>query len=127
MKNYNWDQKIILIADDEEMNYFFIEAILEQTNAKLIWAKNGIEVLDIIRKIKDIDIILMDIRMPEKDGLTATKEIRLEKNNIPIIAQTAYALSEDKSKCLKAGCNDYLTKPINNDTLLSTIDKYLQS
>jgi CheY-like chemotaxis protein len=126
MKNYSWESKKILVAEDEEMNYLFVEAMLELTNVQLVWAKNGIEVLDIINTDKDIDLILMDIRMPEMDGLTATKAIRKDNIKIPIIAQKAYAMSEDKSKCLKAGCDDYFTKPINNDLLLSAIDKYFQ-
>jgi len=125
MDIYNWDCKKILIAEDEETNFLFIEAILEDTKAILFWAKSGLEVINQFNQNKDIDLILMDIKMPEMDGLTATKKIREIDPNVPIIAQTAYAMSEDKNKCLKAGCNDYLTKPINYRLLLSTIDKYL--
>jgi hypothetical protein len=127
MDNYNWDCKKILIAEDEETNFLFIEAILEDTKAILLWAKSGTEVIHLFKENKDIDLILMDIKMPEMDGLTATKKIREMNLHVPIIAQTAYAMSEDKNKCLKAGCNDYLTKPINHRLLLSTIDKYLAS
>ena len=74
---------------------------------------------------EDIDLILMDIKMPEMDGLTAARKIREKSISVPIIAQTAYAMSEDKNKCLNAGCNDYLTKPINHKLLLTTIDKFL--
>lgn len=125
MDNYNWERKKILIAEDEETNFLFIEAILEDTKAKIFWAKSGIEVINQFKQNKDINLILMDIKMPEMDGLTAAKKIREIDPNVPIIAQTAYAMSEDKNKCLKAGCNDYLTKPINHRLLLSTIDKYL--
>jgi two-component system, cell cycle response regulator DivK len=127
MDNYNWDCKKILIAEDEETNFLFIEAILEDTKAILLWAKSGTEVIHLFKENNDIDLILMDIKMPEMDGLTATKKIREMNSHVPIIAQTAYAMSEDKNKCLKAGCNDYLTKPINHRLLLSTIDKYLAS
>lgn len=125
MDNYNWEFKKILIAEDEETNFLFIEAILEDTKANLLWAKSGTEVLKLYNENKDIQLILMDIKMPEMDGLTATKKIRELNEHVPIIAQTAYAMSEDKNKCLKAGCTDYLTKPINHRLLLSTIDKYL--
>ena len=125
MDNYNWECKKILIAEDEETNFLFIEAILEDTKAVLLWAKSGIEVINLFKENSDINLILMDIKMPEMDGLTATKKIREIDSGVPIIAQTAYAMSEDKNKCLKAGCNDYLTKPINHRLLLSTIDKYL--
>jgi two-component system, cell cycle response regulator DivK len=124
MDNYIWEFKKILIAEDEETNYLFVEAILEDTKAELIWAKNGLDALEKFNQINDIDLILMDIKMPEMDGLTATKKIRLVNTDIPIIAQTAYAMSEDKNKCLNAGCTDYLTKPINHRLLLATIDKY---
>lgn len=124
MKKYSWDSKKILIAEDEETNYLFVEAILEDTNAQLIWAKDGKDVLDLIDKHDDLDLILMDIKMPEMDGLTATRKIRQTNKDIPIIAQTAYAMSEDKTKCLNAGCNDYLAKPISHNLLLATIEKY---
>jgi CheY-like chemotaxis protein len=120
---FTWEFKKILIAEDEETNYLFIEAILEDTKATLIWAKNGVEAVEKFNE--DIDLILMDIKMPEMDGLTAAKKIREKSNSVPIIAQTAYAMSEDKNKCLNAGCNDYLTKPINHKLLLTTIDKFL--
>jgi CheY-like chemotaxis protein len=120
---FTWEFKKILIAEDEETNYLFIEAILEDTKATLIWAKNGVEAVEKFNG--DIDLILMDIKMPEMDGLTAARKIREISNSVPIIAQTAYAMSEDKNKCLNAGCNDYLTKPINHKLLLTTIDKFL--
>jgi two-component system, cell cycle response regulator DivK len=123
MKDYAWELKTILIAEDEETNYLFVEAILEDTRANLIWAKNGSEAVEKFSQ-QDVDLILMDIKMPEMDGLTATRKIRLQSESVPIIAQTAYAMSEDKMKCLNAGCNDYLTKPINHKLLLSTIDKF---
>jgi CheY-like chemotaxis protein len=124
MEKYCWDSRKILIAEDEETNYLFVEAILEDTNAQLIWAKDGKDVLELISKHDDLDLILMDIKMPEMDGLTATRKIRQTNKDIPIIAQTAYAMSEDKTKCLNAGCNDYLAKPISHNVLLATIEKY---
>jgi CheY-like chemotaxis protein len=125
MENYYWGCKKILIAEDEETNFLFVEAILEDTKAELLWAKNGVDALNLLQGNSDIDLVLMDIKMPEMDGLMATQKIRQFNKEIPIIAQTAYAMTEDKNKCLKAGCNDYLTKPINHRILLSTIDKYL--
>jgi two-component system, cell cycle response regulator DivK len=124
MDIFSWEQKKILIAEDEETNYLFIEAILEDTKAELIWAKNGLEAVEKFKN-NEIDLILMDIKMPEMDGLTATAKIREICSSVPIIAQTAYAMSEDKNKCLSAGCDDYLTKPINHKLLLVTIDRFL--
>jgi len=127
MDNYIWEYKKILIAEDEETNYLFVEAILEDTKAELIWARNGNEAVELFNQFADVDLILMDIKMPDMDGLTATRLIRKINGNVPIIAQTAYAMSEDKNKCLNAGCTDYLTKPINHRLLLATIDKYLST
>lgn len=124
MDIFIWEKKRILIAEDEETNYLFIEAILEDTKAELIWARNGAEAVEKFKN-NEVDLILMDIKMPEMDGLKATEKIREICSSVPIIAQTAYAMSEDKSKCLDAGCNDYLTKPINHKQLLLTIDKFL--
>jgi len=124
MDIFTWEHKRILIAEDEETNYLFIEAILEDTKAELIWARNGVEAVEQFKN-NEIDLVLMDIKMPEMDGLTATEQIRQICSTVPIIAQTAYAMSEDKNKCLNAGCDDYLTKPINHKLLLLTIDKYL--
>jgi CheY-like chemotaxis protein len=126
MEVYEWETKKILIAEDEETNYLFVEAILEDTKANLIWAKNGKEAVDKFSQNSDIDLILMDIKMPEMDGLTATQCIRQKSASVPIIAQTAYALSEDRNKCMNVGCNDYLTKPINHKVLLSTIEKFFK-
>jgi CheY-like chemotaxis protein len=127
MDNYIWEYKKILIAEDEETNYLFVEAILEDTKAELIWAKNGKDAIEKFSQVSGVDLILMDIKMPEMDGLTATKHIRQMDRNVPIIAQTAYAMSEDKNKCISAGCTDYLTKPINHRLLLATIDKYFST
>lgn len=122
---FTWERRTILVAEDEETNYLFIEAILEDTKASLIWAKNGLEAVEKFND--DVDLVLMDIKMPEMDGLSATQKIRQKSSSVPIIAQTAYAMSEDKNKCLKAGCNDYLTKPLNHKLLLTTIDKFLSA
>src|SRR5208283_4359511 len=123
MENYAWSHKKILIAEDEEANFLFIEAILEETQATLIWAHNGKEAIEKYNLNHDIDIILMDIKMPEMDGLSATRKIKQLNHDIPIIAQTAYAMSEDRNTCLNLGCDDYLTKPINHKQLLTIINK----
>lgn len=126
MDAFSWEKKRILVAEDEETNFLFIEAILEDTKVNLLWAKNGLEAIQKFKE-NEVDLILMDIKMPEMDGLTATSEIRKISKQVPIIAQTAYAMSEDKNKCMYAGCNDYLTKPINHRLLLNTIDRFLSS
>ncbi|WP_372752362.1 response regulator [Labilibaculum sp.] len=124
-QKYNWKNKRILIVEDEEINNMFFDAALSRTKSKLLWAKNGKEAVDIIEQSDDIDVILMDIRLPIMDGCEATRRIKKSHKEIPIIAQTAYALEGDRERILDAGCDDYLSKPIRFEELLETIDKYL--
>jgi len=111
----------IVIAEDETaiINYFKI--ILESISDDLLFAKNGIEAIELCRKNKDVDLVLMDIKMPEMDGHTATRKIREFNKEIVIIAQTAYALEGNQYEAIESGCNDYITKPINRDILLEKI------
>ncbi len=123
-KKYLWEDKKILIVEDVDSNYLFLETLIGKTKAKVTWAKTGIQAINLCEKIKP-DIILMDIQLPELNGYEATKQIRLSNKDVPIIAQTAYAFSGEKEKIKNAGCNDYITKPINPGILMETINKYL--
>ena len=115
-----------MIVEDVEMNYLYIEEILEETEINCLWARTGKDALQIFNQHADkLDLILMDIMLPDIDGFLVTKKIRSENNVIPIIAQTAYALSGDQEKTIEAGCNDYISKPINQETLLNLMSKYL--
>ena len=116
--------KTILIAEDTESNYFFIEAFLERTNVKLIWAQDGVEAVNLFKE-NNISLVLMDIMMPEKDGYDATREIKQIDSNIPVIAQTALALPDDEAKCYEAGCDYVLVKPINSEDLIATIKRFI--
>jgi CheY-like chemotaxis protein len=93
---------------------------------EILKARTGIEAVEICRANQDIDLILMDIRMPDMGGYEATRQIRLFNQEVVIIAQTAYGLTGDREKSMEAGCNDYISKPINKDKLLSLIQKYLK-
>jgi signal transduction histidine kinase/CheY-like chemotaxis protein len=126
-KTYNWEGKTFLVAEDEEDNFRYIEVALALSNASLIWARDGKEAVDIFRKIDNIDLVLMDIKMPFMDGYAATKEIKSISNTVPVIAQTAYALSEEKEKSIAVGCDDFIAKPIGYEDLLSTIHKFVPS
>ena len=108
-------------------NVFALTSALEEKNMIVIIGKNGREGIDKLHQNQDIDLILMDIMMPEMDGYSAMKEIRKEKKflKIPIIALTAKAMREDKNKCIEAGANDYLTKPIELDKLISLLRVWL--
>lgn len=121
-----WKDKVFLIAEDDKYNFRIIEELLRNTNVTIIHAWNGEEVLEKISAKTKIDLILMDIRMPVMNGLITAREIRKSLPDITIIAQTAYANEEDKKLCIIAGCNDYISKPIDKSQLLKTIRKYLK-
>ena len=118
------DKKKILIAEDEPINYTYLKVVLEPTNAQILWAKNGNEAIEIVNQ-QAIDLVLMDIKMPVVDGYMAFKEIRQKFPDLPVIAQTAYAMQEEKAKLLDAGFNAYLPKPINSAELIEVITKFL--
>ena len=115
--------KKILLADDDMRNVFAISSILESQEINVLVARNGREALDKFNENTDVDLILMDIMMPEMDGYTAMREVRKMEmgKDIPIIAITAKAMKEDRSKCIDAGADDYMTKPIDAEKLLSLI------
>jgi CheY-like chemotaxis protein len=123
-KNYDWGNKVILIAEDVETSKRYFKAALNRTNAKLLWAKNGKEAVDLVKKNKKIDIILMDLHMPELNGFKATRIIKNINKDIPIIVQTAYILAGEEEMSYEAGCDEFLAKPIKFNTLLTTIGKY---
>lgn len=121
----NWSNKIILIADDVKDNYLFLKGVLMDTKALILWAKNGLEALTMCKNNNDINIVLMDIRMPLMNGYDATKSIKTIRPKLPIIAQTAFSSLEDREMCLAVGCDDYIVKPIHNDKIISMIAKYM--
>ncbi len=120
----DFTNKMALIAEDIEINYKILDGILKKKGIQTVWAKNGKEAVELCRNSK-FDLVLMDIRMPQMDGLEATSLIRKFNKTLPIIAQTAYALENEKDKCFEVGCNDYISKPINSKQLLNLINKYL--
>lgn len=123
-ENPDWSDKKILVAEDESSNFQLIRILLKETGITLDWAKNGVETLDALSD-KDYDLILMDLKMPEMDGYETTKVLRRRKYQIPVIAQTAYAMSHDKEKALEAGCDDYIAKPILKEPLIDIISKHI--
>lgn len=115
----------ILIAEDDVISEEYISIMLKKFGKTIICAKNGIEAVAACRQNPDIDLVLMDIQMPELNGYEATQQIREFNKDVYIIAQTAYALRGDKEKTLEAGCNDYLTKPILASDLKEKINKFI--
>ena len=120
-KYLNLKDKTILIAEDDDINYCLLVEMLKGTNATILWAKNGQQSIDIIKKHPETDLILMDIRMPEMDGYQATKKIKKMNKDIPIIVQTAFAMVDEQKKSFEAGCDEYVAKPLNTKELLSKI------
>ncbi len=116
----------ILIAEDIENNFLFFREGLKPFGMKIIRAVNGAEAVDIIRTNQNISIVLMDMRMPVMDGYEATQKIKELNPRIRIIATTAYALSGEKEKCLNAGCDYYLSKPIRIDNLMEKIADFIK-
>lgn len=122
---YNFSGKKILVVDDEEINWLLIKDVFEDTLANLTWARVGQEAIDLVASGEHYDLILMDMKMPILNGFDTTMEIKKINKNIPVIAQTAYAMSDEKIKCLEAGCIDYLSKPIEISALLNMVNKHL--
>lgn len=122
---YNWKDKVILVAEDVPTNFLLVKKSLRKTEVNLIWAKNGQEAVDECKKDQQIDLVLMDIRMPVMNGLEATRLIKPIRKDLPIIAQTAYAMDSDRNRSLEAGCNDYISKPIDLKAFIELISKYI--
>ncbi|HNY03880.1 MAG TPA: response regulator, partial [Bacteroidales bacterium] len=116
----------ILVAEDDEVNFTYLNMILSRSCKSVLRAINGIEAVRLHKEGKGIDIILMDIKMPGMDGYEATRLIRQFDQEVIIIAQTAHASKGEREKVLEAGCNDYITKPFNPDQLIEIILRNLK-
>lgn len=125
--NYDWANKTILIAEDDNINFKYLEILLKKTNIRIIRASDGEEAINQFRDNENIDLILMDIQMPNIDGYEATQVIKSLRKDVPIIAQTANAMNEDMEHCLEAGCDGYISKPIDKQTLLDKIHLFIQT
>jgi CheY-like chemotaxis protein/anti-sigma regulatory factor (Ser/Thr protein kinase) len=124
-EEYDWSNKTILIIEDDLMGFEFLKEIMEPTKVKILIAENGLKGIDMIKSNPDIDLVLMDLRIPKMDGYTATTEIKKICPELPVIAQTANALPEDRIRAEEAGCDDFVTKPINRKEFLLTVSKYI--
>jgi CheY-like chemotaxis protein len=129
MKNVDLQTKNlkILVVDDDELSEMLLSTILKEYSQKIYKARTGIKAIEIYRRNPDIDLILMDIQMPELNGYEATKQIRKLNKDVIIIAQTAFALSDDKEKSILAGCNDYISKPVMKNELIALIKRHIKS
>ena len=125
VNEYNWEGKTVLIAEDIASNYNFLRLLLKKTKVGIIWVENGKDALDEVESNAKIDLLLLDINLPIMNGYEAATAIKKIRPDLPIIAQTAYALEGDKEKSLAAGCNDYIPKPIVISVLLKKMHEYL--
>jgi len=123
--SYNWSGKTILVAEDDLNSFKFLRELLDKTGVEILHAPNGKMAVEIFRSDTDIDLVIMDIQMPEMDGLEATKLIKKMNFQIPVIAQTAFAMAGDKEKFQKAGCDEYIPKPVNMNQILAIINHFL--
>ena len=122
---FNWSNYTVLIVEDDTINYKVIEAMLRNSKINIIHVDNGVKAIEQVRNNPQIDLVLMDVHLPEMSGLEATTKIKEVNNTLPIIAQTANAMSDDKDRCIDAGCADYISKPINMNELFVKISKFL--
>ena len=117
----------ILVVDDDMRNVFVLTTLLEEHQMQVYTANDGKEAIDMLLQHSDIELVLMDIMMPEMDGYEAMRRIRAMQqfNNLPMIALTAKAMTGDREKCIEAGASDYITKPVDNNKLLSLMRVWL--
>lgn len=120
-------QNVILIAEDDDTSYALLQVYLSQENYRLLRSVNGKQTIEMFKENPDISLILMDLKMPVMDGYDATREIKKINSELPVIAQTAYALTGDSQKAADAGCDDYVTKPIKKEDLLGKIKRNLKN
>jgi CheY-like chemotaxis protein len=115
----------ILIVEDDEVSYSLLKRTIQKIGKEVLHAITGVQAIEACRSNPDLDLVLMDIRMPIMDGCEATRQIRQFNKDVIIIAQTAYAFAGDSEKAIEAGCNDYITKPLNMTALFELIKKHV--
>ena len=122
----DWTDKAILIAEDEDSNYLYLEAVLQKTGAKLIWARNGEEAIEACKNEEKIGLVLMDLQMPNINGYQAREVIKDLSPDTPQIAQTAFAMADDEKRAMDAGFDAYISKPIRKNNLLALVGRFLE-
>ncbi len=123
---YTWKDKVILVVEDDVVNFRFLEALLQDKAVQILHASNGLQAVQLCKTINKIDLVLMDLKMPDMDGIEATRQIRAFNRKVPIIAQTAFVMENELKKCHEAGCDDHITKPIDIKEFLEKVDKFLR-
>lgn len=123
----NWSSRKCLLVDDNKDVLIYLNRVLLDTGVTILTARSGFEAIEMIKSIPDIDVVLLDMQMPEMNGIEATKEIRKIRNNLPIIAQTAFIFEDDKDIIMEAGCDACLIKPIRKEHLLTVMSSFVKS
>jgi PAS domain S-box-containing protein len=127
LKPIDWSSKKCLLVDDNKDVLIYLNRILVDTGVSILSARSGFEALEIIKATPDIDVVLLDMQMPEMNGIEATREIRKIRKDLPIIAQTAFVFEDDKDIIIEAGCDACLIKPIRKDHLLTVMSSFVKS
>ncbi len=123
----NWSHRKCLLVDDNKDILLYLNRVLIDTGIRILTARSGMEAIETVKKTPDIDVVLLDMQMPEMNGIEATREIRKIRRDIPIIAQTAFIFEDDKDIILEAGCDACLIKPIRKDHLLTVMSSFLKT
>lgn len=118
---------LILIVEDDYNDYLFAKTLLKIANIDFLWAEDGANAIALCKKCKNIDLVLMDIRLPVMDGFEATKRIKSIRKELPVIAVTAYAMANDRENALNKGCDDYVSKPYKSKELFRIIKKWTKT
>lgn len=122
---YNFVGKTILIAEDEDISRFLFEKALKKTRANLFFVKDGVEAVEMVKENAEIDLVLMDIRLPRMNGFDATVKIKEMVPELPVVIQTAYAMQSTRDEARQIGCDEFITKPIKIEALLSLLHRHL--
>ncbi|PKP10699.1 MAG: response regulator [Bacteroidetes bacterium HGW-Bacteroidetes-4] len=121
----NWSNKTILVAEDEPANFLFIEKILNSTEVKILRAENGSEAVSLVTSHPEIDLVLMDIYMPNLDGFEAAKQIKILRPGLPVVAQTFYQQEITEKEFGNSGFDAIIRKPVNINKLLAMLERFL--
>ena len=122
----DWSGKTILVVEDIYNNVLLLEGILAPTGLTLISVENGMKAINVVKKNNEIDLVLMDLRLPVLDGYEASRRIKSHSPGLPIVAISAYAIGEEIDRCIRAGCDRFLSKPLNASELIRTISELFQ-
>lgn len=125
-QSFDWSNRTIVIAEDEEVNFIYLKTALSKTNINIIRAYNGHDAVELAKVNPLVELILMDIKMPKMNGLEATKAIKSFRSDIIIVAQTAFAMDEDRKNCEAVGVDDFLSKPVRYKLLFETLNRHFK-